>query len=84
MNCEDYYINKFLSDIEFCSRHVERDPLYVKKIINQYVNFNQINECDIRVVLEMMSQICLDNPKKVKKMCLYLLQSLQGEKLICE
>lgn len=84
MKCEDYYINKFLSDMEFCSIHVERDPLSVKKIINQYVNLNQIGKCDIREVLEMMSQVCLDNPRKVKKMCLYLLQVLQDEKLICE
>ncbi len=84
MKCEDFYVNKFLSDIEFCSKHIERDPMSVKKIINQYINFNQIGTCDIRDILEMMSQICLDNPKKVKKMCLYVLHSLNSEKIVCE
>lgn len=81
MEYEDFYINKFLNDMLFCAKHVERNPKEIKSILDQYCNLDYIISPYIKDKLIVASEICLDNPKKVKNICFMLIESLKNFKI---
>jgi hypothetical protein len=81
MEYEDFYINKFLNDMLFCAKHVERNPREIKSILDQYCNLSYILSYDIKDKLTMASDICLDSPRKAKNICLTLIDSFRDYKI---
>lgn len=69
MEYEDYFANKLIKDIEFCIKHVERNPKQIKSILEQYLVHVNIKDCKVRDYIDLASQLCLDNPKKSKMIC---------------
>lgn len=81
MEYEDFYINRIINDLLFCYKHIERNPKYVKSIIEQYCNMSYIKNDYIIENLIIASDICLDNPKKAKNICLTIIRYLKPHEI---
>ena len=84
MECKDYFVNKLIRDIEFCIKHIERNPKQIKSILDRYLSHTNIKDCKIRDYMDLASHLCLDNPRKSKKLCESLVVEFKPESIDCD